>query len=85
MEKGCQFTAKQLQPSCKKTIVNNVYVDDICDSVDTVAEAESLATADDKVLVAGWISNASKNDQDSQPVTLGCNEEEPDKVLGCKG
>ena len=66
--------------------MNNTYVDDIFDSVGNATEAESLITAVDKVPAAGgfkvkeWISNASKNDQDPQPVTPGC-KEEPDKVF----
>jgi len=53
-------------PEVAEVLTNNVYMDDICDSVDTVHEARKLTTdidLIDKVMktggfkVKGWISN----------------------------
>lgn len=50
-------------PEAAEVFTNNVYMDDICDSVDTVQEAQKLIQDIDKVLktggfnVKGWISN----------------------------
>ena len=61
-------------------------MDDICDSVNSVAEADKLMSAIDIVLdnrgfkVQGWISNATKENS-SKEFTIG-SEEEAEKVLG---
>jgi hypothetical protein len=76
------------EPKAAEAIIKNTDMDDICDSVDTVAEAESLTSSVDKVLATGefkvkqWISNGSKDDKNCQQVTLGSDEEESEKVLG---
>ena len=60
-------------------------MDDIYDSVNSVAEADKLMSAIDNVLdnrgfkVKGWISNATKENS-SKEVTIG-SEEEAEKVL----
>ena len=59
-------TAQESQatnPDAAKVLTNNVYMDDICDSVDTVKKAQELSNDIDSVLakggfsVKGWISN----------------------------
>lgn len=73
-------------PKAAEAIIKNTYMDDICDSVDSIEEANKLTSDINAVLatggfkVKGWTSNASKDEQ-SQEVTLGA-EEESEKVLG---
>ena len=59
-------TAQESQttyPDAVEVLTNNVYTDDICDSVDTVEKAQGLSNDIDSVLakggfsVKGWISN----------------------------
>ena len=74
------------EPKAAETIIKNTYMDDICDSVNSVAEADKLMSAIDNVLdiggfkVKGWISNATKENS-SKEVTIGL-DEEAEKVLG---
>ena len=74
------------EPKAAESIIKNTYMDDICDSVDTVNEADTLTKSIDNVLstggfkVKGWTSNLSKQ-QHSQEVNIG-DEEEDEKVLG---
>ena len=50
-------------PEAAEVLTNNVYMDDICVSVDTVEKAQELSNDIDSVLskggfsVKGWISN----------------------------
>ncbi|KAK3748966.1 hypothetical protein QZH41_006852 [Actinostola sp. cb2023] len=71
-------------PKTAEAIIKNTYMDDICDSVDSVAEVKSLTSSIDEMLAAGgfrveWISNAS-NDEQPKGVTLGV-DEKSEKVL----
>ena len=59
-------TAQESQatnPDVAEVFTNNVYMDDICDSVDTTEEAQRLSQDIDSVLAKGgfstkgWISN----------------------------
>ena len=74
------------EPNAAETIIKNTYMDDICDSVNSVAETTKLMSAIDNVLdnggfkVKGWTSNATK-DNSSKEVIIG-SEEEAEKVLG---
>ena len=74
------------EPKAAESIINNSYMDDICDSVDTPIEADKLTNAIDNVLANGgfevkeWTSNASKQ-QPSQEISID-EEEESEKVLG---
>lgn len=74
------------EPRAAESIIKNTYMDDICDSVDTVAEADNLTSSIDSVLstggfkVKGWTSNVS-HQQHSQKINIG-EEEESEKVLG---
>ena len=64
------------EPNAAETIIKNTYMDDICDSVNSVAEANKLMSAIDNVLdngrfkVKGWASNATK-DNSSKDVIIG--------------
>ena len=55
--------ARETNPEAAKTLLENSYVDDICDSVPNVEKAQQLTTDVDKVLasggfkVKGWTSN----------------------------
>ena len=77
-------------PEVAEVLTNNVYMDDICDSVDAVQEARKLTTDIDKVLKTGgfkvkeWISNEmlkekENSDQEKEMNLFQGNEE---KVLG---
>ena len=61
--------SKSTHPKAADVLIKNAYMDDICDSVDTVKEAKKLAKDLDNVLekggfkVKGWISNESLKDQ----------------------
>ena len=41
------------KPKAAKAIINNAYVDDICESTPSASEAETLISDVDKVLAAG--------------------------------
>ena len=90
-------TAQESQstsPDAAKTLINNVYMDDICDSVDTAKEAQKLAESIDNVLekggfkVKGWISNKVLKEQNqdvedsSTEITKIFQDEAEEKVLG---
>ena len=71
-------------------LTNNVYMDDICESVDTLKEAQRLTKEVDEVLktggfsVKGWISNKMLT-EGVKPVTqkgISVCEGEVEKVLG---
>lgn len=77
-------------PEVAEVLTNNVYMDDICDSVDTVHEARKLTTDIDKVLktggfkVKGWISNEmleEKENSDTEKV-MNLFQGNEEKVLG---
>lgn len=74
------------EPKAAEAITKNTYMDDICDSVDSVDEANKLTSAIDNVLKTGgfkvkkWTSNVSK-DKQNQEVTIG-DEEGFERVLG---
>ena len=63
--------AAETYPEAARTILENSYVDDICDSVSTVDEAQRLTTDIDEVLVSvgfkvkGWTSNCDLGNDDS--------------------
>ena len=87
-------TAQESQatnPDVAEVLTNNVYMDDICDSVDTIEEAQRLNQDIDSVLAKGgfstkgWISNKdlTKNKMEISDVTEVFKEgEEEGKVLG---
>ena len=78
------------KPKAAEAIKENTYMDDVCDSQASVAEANELISNIDEVLDAGgfrikeWISNAPLTDKESRDeVVLGANEESKvQKVLG---
>ncbi|XP_070548332.1 uncharacterized protein [Ptychodera flava] len=82
---------EKLYPEAARTLKENTYMDDICDSVHTVNQAQKLTKQVDTVLaeggfkVKGWVSNKSLNEEtpDSDRVErkLLPNEAE-EKVLG---
>ena len=88
-------TAQESQatnPDIAEVLTNNVYMDDICNSVDTIEEAQRLSQDIDIVLAKGgfstkgWISNkdltkSKKEISDVTEVFKGGGEEEG-KVLG---
>ena len=63
--------AAETYPKASKTILENSYVDDICDSVSIVDKARRLTTDIDEVLasggfkVKGWTSNCDLGNEDS--------------------
>ena len=78
-------------PDVAEVLTNNVYMDDICDSVDTIEEAHRLSQGIDSVLAKGgfstkgWISNKdlTKNKKEISDVTeVFKGREEEGKVLG---
>ena len=77
---------KDLKPNAAKVLTDNVYMDDICESVETVEEAKRLAEDIDIVLksggfqVKGWMSNKSLKKENQDANELKGNMEE--KVLG---
>ena len=84
-------TAKLKQddkPKAAEAIINNAYVDDICDSVNNENEAKSLISDVDEVLGAGgfqvkkWTSNAALNYKESSEVVVLGGESHTEKVLG---
>ena len=83
--------AKSSYPHAAKVLKENTYMDDICDSVHTVREAEQLTAGKDNVLsqggfqVKGWLSNQPlRKEKEGQRETsvklLQCTAEE--KILG---
>ena len=83
--------SRATKPDVAEVIINNVHKDDICDSVNTIKEAQRLSKDIDSVLakggfsVKGWISNKDlwKNKKEISGVTdvLKRGEEEG-KVIG---
>lgn len=78
-------------PEAAEVLQKNTYMDDICDSVNTVAEAKQLAKDLDIILktggfnVKGWISNKSLEDheQSEKPAEMAVfRENVAEKVLG---
>ena len=61
---------EQMYPAAAEVLENNVYMDDICDSVHSVEEARNLSTEIDEVLhsggfrVKGWLSNMQLKESD---------------------
>ena len=88
--------AVETHPEAAKTLLENSYVDDICDSVSTVEKAQRLTTDIDEVLatggfkVKGWTSNRDLgNDVDESVGNEGSSNgmkllanETAEKVLG---
>ena len=64
--------AKETFPAAAKVIEDNTYMDDICDSVPTMNEANKLTTDLDSVLetggfqVKGWVSNRIEKTENRQ-------------------
>ena len=89
-------TAQESQatyPDAAEVLTNNVYMDDICDSVDTVEKAQGLSNDIDSLLakggfsVKGWISNkdmskGNKKEKISDVTEVFEGGAEVDKVLG---
>ena len=86
--------ARETNPEAAKTLLENSYVDDICDSVPNVEKAQQFTTDVDKVLasggfkVKGWTSNhvltednSNQDGSSSTGMTLLTNET-AEKVLG---
>ena len=86
--------AVETHPEAAKTLLENSYVNDICDSVSTVEKAQRLTTDIDEVLatggfrVKGWTSNRDLgndtsvgNEGSSNEMKLLANET-AEKVLG---
>ena len=67
--------SKSTHPKAAKIIMKNAYMDDICDSVDTVKEAKQQTKDVDKVLkkggfkVKGWISNKPLRSESQKNLT----------------
>lgn len=83
--------SKSTHPEAAQVLTKNAYMDDICDSVDTVKEARNLAEELDTVLekggfkVKGWTSNKVLTDQSQVEKTEGMTMfkgEVEEKVLG---
>ena len=84
---------KKMYPEAVKTIKENSYMDDICESLRSPEEAQKLTKEMDVVLknggfsVKGWVSNRNLNDEQVQPKESGEEkdenaEEKVEKVLG---
>ncbi|XP_065055903.1 uncharacterized protein LOC135684313 [Rhopilema esculentum] len=83
---------KGIKPKAGKVLTENVYMDGICESVETVEEAKKLAEDIDFVLksggflVKGWISNKELHENSKHTVESDANnmleEEADEKVLG---
>jgi hypothetical protein len=79
---------KILHPQAAKAIKENSYMDDICDSVDTVEEARKKTDDIDKVLetggfkVKGWTSNKTLKEDDNNDETEMFKGDVEEKVLG---
>ena len=79
---------QDVKPKAAEAIINNAYVDDICDSTPSASEAKTLISDVDEVLAAGgfqvkkWISNVTLNSNEGpKEVALG-GESHTEKVLG---
>ena len=63
---------QELYPEAAKAIKANYYMDDLCDSLDTVKQAQKQTEDIDKILGTGgfrvkeWISNKTLNQEDSR-------------------
>lgn len=76
-----------------EVLTNNTYMDDICDSVDTLEEARKLTEDIDKVLktggftVKGWISNKKLTEKDNSEIEKGINvfQGGEEEVVGTPG
>lgn len=84
-------TAEESQnshPQAAKVLKDNVYMDDICDSVDTVEKAQKLTKDLDEVLekggftVKGWVSNEVPNNHLEEEGMKILQGEAEEKVLG---
>ena len=81
---------QELYPEAAKAIKANSYMDDLCDSLDTVKEARKRTEDVDKILETGgfcvkeWISNKTLNQQDSKEETAlkMLEGDSKEKVLG---
>ena len=92
-EKKTAEECKEIKPKAGKVLAENVYMDDICESVETVEEAKKLAEDIDFVLknggfqVKGWISNKelhenSKHTGESDANNMLKADEKDEKELG---
>ena len=79
---------QDVKPKAAEAIINNAYVDDICDSAGNANDAKTLISDVDEVLGAGgfkvkkWISNAALDSKERpEEVVLG-GESHTEKVLG---
>ena len=84
-------TAKLMQdvkPKAAKTIINNAYVDDICDSAVNTYEAKTLTSDVDELLATGgfqvkkWTSNVALDSKESSEEVVFGGEKHAEKVLG---
>ena len=63
---------QELYPEAATAIKANSYMDDLCDSLDTVNQAQKQTEDNDKILETGgfrikeWISNKTLNEEDSR-------------------
>ena len=78
---------EDVKPEAANSIKKNTYMDDICDSQNTVQAAKDLTRDIDEVggfNVKGWVSNAVLNDEEQQgEVVLGQDPlNDTQKVLG---
>ena len=70
---------KEIKPKVGKVLTENVYMDDICESVETVEEAKKLLEDIDFVLknggfqVKGWISNKELHENSKHAVESDAN------------
>ena len=79
---------QDVKPKTAEAILDNAYVDDICDSVISSNEAKTLISDVDEVLGVGgfqvkkWITNATLNSKESPEVVVLGGENHTEKVLG---
>ena len=79
---------QDVKPKAAKAIINNAYVDDICESTPSASEAETLISDVDEVLAAGgfqvkkWISNVTLNSNEGPEEAALGGESHTEKVLG---
>lgn len=89
-EKQCKKVKPRATPEASEVLTNNVYMHEICDSVDTVEKTRSLSKDFDSVLakggviIKGWVSNKdlAKNVKERISEVTEVFEEGEDKVLG---
>ena len=78
---------EEYKPQAAESIRKNAYVDDICDSVCSVQEANALTSDIDEVLqsggfrVKGWITSGKADNGYTDEIVLG-NKGDAEKVLG---